>query len=644
MRTSKSLFFLFLTPLLFDAFVWQSACGAGLPGQSIPGQAAPGQPAPTFQNPAAPTQLPNTPNQSLPPVILPFGSQAQNQPLSGDMQQYDRNLLKANPIKLGALIEVASLKPLQLDARFNQPITLEKALRYVLDKSLPIKISHESDVYQATQLGYYLSYYLPSVSTGYSIADSYISSTTANANVFNTRVIFPLFVGGNYVNWGFAQNYRRRGWHQAYIATVNDALLDAYTKYTNLVLNHHLLRIRLKALELSAAQLEQQRDFYKAGTGTRYAILQAEAQVATDRQALMKQQVTTRQSALLLGYALDMPLAVNLVPTDLEMVEAPLIRGKPKIAELLNIAFACRPELREYEDFRLGAARDVQIGYSPLYPTASIFIAYTRALLSFNGNPHNLIGTAVTQISGSGTGGGTTSNTSLGQTASLSPGNDLTATGGANTTAASIVAASGGTPIANTQSGSLVTSGAVAPGIISPISVSGSSSSNINGSNTQSFGTAPGLFSTIQAGINISWSLGNMGLASAANIVALRALSRQALLQANQQIQLVTDQVRTDYLNSLSTLAQIEVTGSQLDTNEEALRLAQLRIGAGQGTTLELEQAKNNYVNSLATEAQSIIASKQSEAQLLHDLGVISIDTLTKGFATKDAHPGGRTH
>jgi outer membrane protein TolC len=86
------------------------------------------------------------------------------------------------------------------------------------------------------------------------------------------------------------------------------------------------------------------------------------------------------------------------------------------------------------------------------------------------------------------------------------------------------------------------------------------------------------------------------------------------------------------------------MNGSQVDSNEEALRLAQARIGAGQGTVLELELAKNNYVSSLAADAQSIVTNKQSEAQLLHDLGVISIDTLTRGFATKDFVPGGRKH
>jgi outer membrane protein TolC len=350
----------------------------------------------------------------------------------------------------------------------------------------------------------------------------------------------------------------------------------------------------------------------------------------------LAQQVTTRQSAILLAYSINMPLEVNLVPRDLEIAEAVLIKDKPKIDKLLDIAYNHRPELREYELFRLAAARDVQIGFSPLYPTVSMFLAYTRASLTFSGPSAGLSGVAVTQISGGGTGSGGTSNTALGQTASLSPGNNLTATGGANTSSAQIVASSGGTPIANTQSGSLVTSGAVAPSIIGPISVSGSSSSNINGTNTSSFGTAPGLFNTLQAGLSINWSLSNFGAVNAANIVALRSLSRQSYLQANQQITLITEQVRADYLNALTTVAQVESTGSLLDANEEALRLASLRMKVGQGTVIELEQAKSQYLSSLVTEAQSIIASKQAEAQLLHDIGVISVDTLTKGFSAND--------
>ena len=622
------------------------------------------------QNPAGPTQLPlstpsttplNLPSEapqtppssppvrstmppnSIAPITLDSGFKLRELP-SEQAGHENSGVLKASPIRIGALIQVASLQPLNLDGRYSQPIKLEEALSYALENNLPIRISKESAVYQTAQFGYYLSFFLPALTANYAYAQSHINSETrTNANILATKLSFPLFVGGNYLYFSMAQYLRQKGWKLAYQANINDALLDVYNRYTTLVLNHHLLRIRLHAVDVSTAQLKQNETIYQAGNGTKFAIMQSRTQLATDRQALLAQQVATRQAALQLAYVINMPLSVNLVPADLDLTDRPLIHDKMPIGQLMELAHIYRPELKEYEVFRQAAARDVQIGASSLYPVASIFLAFTRSNLTFAGSAAGLNGTAVTQIALAGTNTGGATNVALGQTASLSPGENLTANSGANTGAASVVAASGGTPIATTQSGSLVTSGAVAPSIISPAGVSGTSgASNINGSNTASAGTSPGLFNTLQVGLNLSWSLPNMGMNSAANIVGLRALSRQALLQQNQEAQIVAEQVRSAYLNAISATNQVESTGSRLDSTREALRLAELRLNAGQGTNLELLRAQNDYIDSLTTEAQSLIGLQQSEAQLIHDVGVISIETLTHGLNPPPRVPGTR--
>jgi outer membrane protein TolC len=581
------------------------------------------------------------PGNALAPVTLPPDFKLRELPTE-QVGHEGSSVLKAQPLKTGALIQVAALHPVTLDGKFNQPIVLEEALRYALQYSLPIRISHESSVFQTTQLGYYLSFFLPALSATYAYAGSNINSEThTNANIFATRASFPLFVGGNYTYFAISQYARQKGWKLAHQANINDALLDVYFKYTNLVLNHHLLRIRLKAVEVSQAQLDKNVAIYQSGTGTQFAIMQSRTQLAVDKQALLAQQVATRQAALQLAYDLNMPLSVNLVPADLDLAERPLIHKKATVAQMLDVALKTRPELKEYDLFRQAAARDVQIGAASLYPTASIFIAYTRSNLTYAGSSAGLAGTAVTQIALAGSNSGGVTNTALGQTATLSPGDNQTASGGANTSAASIVASSGGTPIANTQAGGLTTSAAVPPNVISPAGVSGTSgNSNINGSNTASAGTAPGLFNTFQAGFNLTWSLPNLGLNYVANIVALRALSRQALLQSNQELQIVIQQVRNSYLNALSATSQIESTGSRLDTTRESLRLAELRLNAGQGTNLELLQAQNDYVSALTTEAQSIISLQQAEAQLIHDIGAISISTLTQGYTPQPSKAG----
>jgi len=74
-------------------------------------------------------------------------------------------------------------------------------------------------------------------------------------------------------------------------------------------------------------------------------------------------------------------------------------------------------------------------------------------------------------------------------------------------------------------------------------------------------------------------------------------------------------------------------------SSSEALRLADVRLKNGAGTNLEFIQAERDYVSSLTAQAQAIIASNQSQAKVLRDIGVISIDTLTRGFDPKNGLP-----
>ncbi len=90
----------------------------------------------------------------------------------------------------------------------------------------------------------------------------------------------------------------------------------------------------------------------------------------------------------------------------------------------------------------------------------------------------------------------------------------------------------------------------------------------------------------------------------------------------------VSEQVRSSYLTSLAARKQIDTAASSLESATEALRLANLRLQAGTGTNLELIQAQRDYVVALTSQAQAIVASNQAQAQLLHDMGVITTESL----------------
>jgi outer membrane protein TolC len=280
----------------------------------------------------------------------------------------------------------------------------------------------------------------------------------------------------------------------------------------------------------------------QAGTGTRFSVVQSDAQLSTDRQALLQQEVTMRQSALALNFTMNFPMAVNLIPIEETISEKQIFQNDATIDQLIALALQNRPELREYEDFKVAAGRNIQVAAAPLYPQLSLFQQYSYT--------------------------NTTTNTS-----------------------------------------------------------STSSSSDTSGA-----GVFGGLFRTYQQGLALVWSLNNMGLTSVANIYAAGSLSRQARIQANQELQTVIQQVRSDYLNWRAAREQIDNSAHGVRASLEELRMAKVRLAANVTTNLEVIQAQRDYINSLTTQAQAIVNSNLAQAQLLHDTGLISTDALLHGF------------
>jgi outer membrane protein TolC len=145
-------------------------------------------------------------------------------------------------------------------------------------------------------------------------------------------------------------------------------------------------------------------------------------------------------------------------------------------------------------------------------------------------------------------------------------------------------------------------------------------------------GVFSGLFETYQQGLGLVWNLPNFGLGNIANIASAQALNRQASIQANQELQTVFQQVRSSFLNWRAAREQIDNAARAVASSAEELRIAEIRLREGVGTNLELIQAQRDYINALTTQAQAIVGSNLAQAQLLHDTGVISMDTLLHGY------------
>jgi outer membrane protein TolC len=132
-------------------------------------------------------------------------------------------------------------------------------------------------------------------------------------------------------------------------------------------------------------------------------------------------------------------------------------------------------------------------------------------------------------------------------------------------------------------------------------------------------------------GLNVNWQLGGMGTIDSANVQVARWQARQAHLQANKELVTILAQARTSLLQSLDTERNIDEAANEVASSAEELRLARLRFSSGLGTNLDIITAQRDYTQALIDKAKAIINFNIAQAQLLHDIGVISVDGLTSG-------------
>lgn len=329
---------------------------------------------------------------------------SKNDPNLTDKQKTEAGQVQIAPVPISELLPIGGgkLPPIQLEASYNEPISLKKVLDLTLENNLPIRISQAG--FESQRYLYYgaLGRILPDLIMTY--RGQRVDSATAPPNtVFttSTTVRYPVFQGGRVVYGAQSALFRSRAAKNAYYASVNDALLDAYRSYYNLLLNQTLLQIRVKSVELSRTQLKLNEQLKNAGVGTNFAIYQSRTQLALDKQALLQQQVLLRQSALALARVLNTSMIINFIPQETVVRELKLIDPDINVESLVDATLKLRPELKQFDNLRLAANRNIQVAQAPLYPSFQFFTSITESKSSGRGGAGSLAGSTVVIPTGS---------------------------------------------------------------------------------------------------------------------------------------------------------------------------------------------------------------------------------------------------
>lgn len=334
---------------------------------------------------------PSTKLEDLYPTAAPrtpFSGGAADPKLQGPDLEKAREVT-LDPIPMSQLLPIGKrrLPAIRLEATYTDIVSLKDCLNYALYNSLPIRISDAGYDSQKYLFVSALGQFLPDFTQTYRYqqVDSQRPPIT-NTHTDSTTVRFPVFQGGGVFYNALANLNRTKAAKSSYKATVNDTLLEVYRRYNELILNHVLLQIRVKSVELSRAQLSLNEQLKEAGVGTNFAIYQSRTQLALDKQALLQQEVAVRQSAIQLSVAMNSNISNNIYPDELRAVEARLVDQEWSINQLVAVAAKRRPELKQFEELRIAARRNVQVAASPLYPTFQFFVSKTHSTVFSNGN------------------------------------------------------------------------------------------------------------------------------------------------------------------------------------------------------------------------------------------------------------------
>ncbi len=367
---------------------------------------------PIVQNSAQTRQAPPrpSPNSTLEELYpgssssLPYDASKLDPALS-KKQKEEATQVQIAPVPISELLPIGGgkLPPIQLEASFNEPVSLKRVLEITLENSLPIRISQAG--FESQRYLYYgaLGRFVPDLILTYR-GQRVDTPTSAPNTIFttSTTVRYPVFQGGRIMYGAQAALYRSRAAKNAYSASVNDALLDAYKSYYNLLLNQTLLQIRVKSVELSRTQLKLNEQLKNAGVGTNFAIYQSRTQLALDKQALLQQQVLVRQAALTLARVLNTSMLINFIPQETVVRELKLIDPDVNVDNLVATTLKLRPELKQYENLRMAASRNIQVAQAPLYPSFQFFTSLTESKNSRNsGGSGSLAGSTVVIPTGS---------------------------------------------------------------------------------------------------------------------------------------------------------------------------------------------------------------------------------------------------
>lgn len=305
--------------------------------------------------------------------------------LANDTDTFDPKQIRLSRPELSGLITITDkLNPFNLDAKEPTKVSLEEILRTCIAKNLDIGIAKEKRSNQGWMYTASLSKFLPDINLSYSYNGL---KGTANLPIgpnpdplrFNNPFILTSagftyfgYRGGSTLFGALKERNNYRASKHGEKQTIDNALNQAYSLYYRLLLEESILRIRVKAVEVSKEQVKLNKELFEAGSATQLDVMQADTQLSEDRQELIEQQIKRRQVAIDLCDFLNVRQDQDLIPKELWLRKKRLIDEQASIGLLVARALTTRPILKQRNEEYRAAKKQIVVAQAPLHPVVKL--------------------------------------------------------------------------------------------------------------------------------------------------------------------------------------------------------------------------------------------------------------------------------
>lgn len=489
-------------------------------------------------------------------------------------------------------------EPIKLEARIDVPLelNLEKVLNYAIVQNLDVAQAKYLKEIDKWKLWENIGNFLPDYKIGLSdqrFDGSFlvggvfpVMALTTSANAF-MRFDYRFFEGGRgFFNTLAAKNLYKSSKENLSVS-LNDTLLRVTKAYNQLLKEQAELDVLAKAVEEAESDLKLNQDLEKEGAGTRFNVLQSEAQLAEQEQLFIAKQAQFREASIALARLLNLEQGIHISPDKNDLAVRKLYDIDKPIAEIIDLAKNNRPEIKKAKLEYNALKNYVGVAFSDFLPKANFFGQYggtgnaffhrtkvkeiipDAIALDENGNPvHQAVSRGRT----------------LSQT--FEPQVDLS-----NITNVSNVIRGAGRPFTTTLDDSLMSNKLI--------------------------------------GIEVGWDIADgLGVPTVAKINQARTQAKLAKTTFEILNQKTEEEVRAIYLEVQTAEKLIDVAGKRVAAAGEALHLAKVRLQNGVGINTELLNSQKQYTGALSSQVDAIVAYNNAQAELLHSLGLISVGKL----------------